>query len=65
MRLPRRRRTQYFKTTGEPVIWMASAAVGGPGHKAQIKAATPKEARRKGASALGVHHSMVQVQIHK
>ena len=62
---PPRRRTKYFKRDGGPVIWMASAAVGGPGHKAQIKAETAKEARRKGAQALGVHHSMVQVQIHK
>ena len=65
MRMPRRRPTKYLKRSGEPVIWMASAAVGGPGHRAQVRAETAKEARRKGASALGVHHSVVDVRIHK
>ena len=62
MRL-KKRHTRAFRLDGQAVVWRAWSRACGPGHEARIQAETAKEARRKGARALGVHRSAVNVEL--
>lgn len=62
MRL-KKRPMKVFRRDGGPVLWRATCASFGPGHDAQVEAETARQARRRGARALGVHPSVVHVTL--
>lgn len=62
-RKPKKRSTKVFRLSGAPVMWRAWCQCFGPGHEAKVAAETAKVARRKGAQALGVHLSAVNVEL--